>query len=187
MDLGAVGPWAGVAIGVLGAGGGVWGWLSTRTTAKAAAGPAQTSAEGTLLAAQAAFQEALTRTSDTFADVTERLLAVQRDEIQRLEVRVEDLEELVTHFVARYAEKNRKAVSHVSDEAMAILRAYSWPGNVRELEHSIERAVAMTSTTVLFRRISRRRSASETGCRERPPARARARGPRRVRLRPRTK
>lgn len=93
MDLGAVGPWAGVAIGVLGAGGGVWGWLSTRTTAKAAAGPAQTSAEGTLLAAQAAFQEALTRTSNTFADVTERLLAVQRDEIQCLEVRVEDLED----------------------------------------------------------------------------------------------
>lgn len=93
MDLGAVGPWAGVAIGVLGAGGGVWGWLSTRTTAKAAAGPAQTSAEGTLLEAQAAFQEALTRTSNTFADVTEQLLAVQRDEIQRLEVRVEDLED----------------------------------------------------------------------------------------------
>jgi transcriptional regulator of acetoin/glycerol metabolism len=30
------------------------------------------------------------------------------------------------------------------------LRGYAWPGNVRELEHAIERAVAMTNTSILF-------------------------------------
>jgi len=32
---------------------------------------------------------------------------------------------------------------------MAALVAYDWPGNVRELEHAIERAVALTSNSVL--------------------------------------
>lgn len=71
-------------------------------------------------------------------------------ELPPLRERMEDLPDLVGHFVGRFAEKNKKAVSHVSDEAMALLGAYSWPGNIRELEHAIERAIAMTSTTVLF-------------------------------------
>ena len=71
-------------------------------------------------------------------------------ELPPLRGRMEDLPDLVGHFLARFAEKNKKAVSHVSDEAMALLRSYTWPGNIRELEHAIERAVAMTNTTVLF-------------------------------------
>jgi len=67
-----------------------------------------------------------------------------------LRERMEDLQDLVDHFLVRYADKNNKAVSHVSEEAMQLLRAYAWPGNIRELEHAIERAVAMTNTTVLF-------------------------------------
>ena len=71
-------------------------------------------------------------------------------EIPPLRERLEDLPDLVGHFLARFAEKNKKAVSHVSDDAMKLLQRYSWPGNVRELEHAIERAVAMTNSTVLF-------------------------------------
>jgi DNA-binding NtrC family response regulator len=71
-------------------------------------------------------------------------------ELPSLRERMEDLPDLVGHFLAYYAEKNHKPVSHVSDEAMALLRGYSWPGNVRELEHAIERAVAMASSNVLF-------------------------------------
>lgn len=63
---------------------------------------------------------------------------------------MEDLPHLVEHFLARYADQNKKTVSHVSNEAMLLLKNYSWPGNIRELEHAIERAVAMTNTTVLF-------------------------------------
>lgn len=63
--------------------------------------------------------------------------------------RVEDLPELVNHFLAHCSAQNKK-VSHISPEAMQLLLHYSWPGNVRELEHSIERAVAMCSGAVLF-------------------------------------
>lgn len=71
-------------------------------------------------------------------------------EIPPLRERREDLPDLVSYFLAVYSEKNKKRVSHVSDEAMVILRNYFWPGNIRELEHAIERAVAMTNTSILF-------------------------------------
>jgi DNA-binding NtrC family response regulator len=82
-------------------------------------------------------------------DLYYRLKVVQI-ELPPLRERLEDLPELVTHFVGRFAERMGKAVSHVSEEAMALLCAYPWPGNVRELEHAIERAVTMTRTTVLY-------------------------------------
>jgi DNA-binding NtrC family response regulator len=85
-----------------------------------------------------------------FREVIYYRLKVISIELPPLRERMEDLPDLVGHFVARFAEKNKKAVSHVSDEAMALLRTYGWPGNIRELEHSIERAIAMTSTDVLF-------------------------------------
>lgn len=67
-----------------------------------------------------------------------------------LRERLEDLSDLVEHFLALYSGRNAKPISHVSDEAMALLRSYSWPGNIRELEHAIERATALTSANVLY-------------------------------------
>jgi DNA-binding NtrC family response regulator len=64
--------------------------------------------------------------------------------------RMEDLPILVSHFVCLYAEANGKKISHVSPEAMELLKRHSWPGNVRELENSIARAVAMCHGAVLF-------------------------------------
>ncbi len=93
--------------------------------------------------------ESLVRSGKFREDLYYRLKVISI-ELPPLRERIEDLPELIDHFVARYAEKNRKKVSHVSDEAMAVLKSYNWPGNIRELEHSIERAVAMTNTTVLF-------------------------------------
>lgn len=71
-------------------------------------------------------------------------------ELPPLRRRMEDLPELVGHFLALYADKNKKKISHMADETMELLQAYSWPGNVRELEHAIERAVAMSTSNVLF-------------------------------------
>jgi transcriptional regulator with PAS, ATPase and Fis domain len=71
-------------------------------------------------------------------------------ELPPLRERMEDLGELVGHFLARYASRNKKLVSHVSEEGMALLQGYAWPGNIRELEHAIERAVAMTGSQVLY-------------------------------------
>jgi len=52
---------------------------------------------------------------------------------------------LLTHFfVARYAAKIGRRITHVPAEVMARLAAYPWPGNVRELENVIERAVILS-------------------------------------------
>jgi transcriptional regulator of acetoin/glycerol metabolism len=40
-------------------------------------------------------------------------------------------------------------VSGITPEAMALLVAYDWPGSIRELEHAIERAVALTTSSVV--------------------------------------
>ncbi|MCB9254485.1 MAG: sigma-54-dependent Fis family transcriptional regulator [Bdellovibrionaceae bacterium] len=70
--------------------------------------------------------------------------------IPPLRERVDDIEELVYHFLFRQASDENKTVNYVSDEAIALLKAYHWPGNVRELEHAISHAVSMTTTPVLF-------------------------------------
>jgi two-component system response regulator AtoC len=67
-----------------------------------------------------------------------------------LRERMDDLPDLVSHFLGINAEKTGKRISHIAPEAMELLQGYEWPGNIRELEHAIERAVAMTRTTVLY-------------------------------------
>ena len=66
-----------------------------------------------------------------------------------LRERREDIPLLAEHFLRRYAERNDKHISHLTDDAMVLLMDYPWPGNIRELEHCIERAVALASGTVL--------------------------------------
>ena len=58
-----------------------------------------------------------------------------------LRERVEDIPQLVTHFVERFAKKQQKTISTIPNNVMQQLEKYSWPGNVRELENVIERAV----------------------------------------------
>jgi DNA-binding NtrC family response regulator len=60
-----------------------------------------------------------------------------------LRERQEDVEPLVTLFLTRYAEQNRRAVHRVHPEAMQLLRGHDWPGNVRELQNYVERAVIL--------------------------------------------
>ncbi|MBV9494615.1 MAG: sigma-54-dependent Fis family transcriptional regulator [Acidobacteria bacterium] len=57
--------------------------------------------------------------------------------------RREDIPLLVTHFLDKYAEENRRKVREVTPEAMRMLMDHTWPGNVRELENAIERAVVL--------------------------------------------
>jgi two-component system response regulator AtoC len=82
-------------------------------------------------------------------DLYYRLKVIQI-ELPPLRDRIGDLPDLVNHFVNLFSERTRKKISHISEEAMRLLIRYHWPGNVRELEHAIERAVAMTRTTVLY-------------------------------------
>ncbi len=66
-----------------------------------------------------------------------------------LRERAGDIALLVGHFVDHYARRMNKSVSSVSSEAMEAMLNYSWPGNVRELQNVIERAVILSTGTVL--------------------------------------
>ena len=60
--------------------------------------------------------------------------------------RREDIPLLVSHFLDKYSEENKRKVREVTPDAMRILMDHSWPGNVRELENTIERAVVLCTT-----------------------------------------
>jgi two-component system nitrogen regulation response regulator NtrX len=60
-----------------------------------------------------------------------------------LRERREDIPELVSHFLARFAAERRMAPPTISDEAMAALQAHDWPGNVRQLRNIIERTIIL--------------------------------------------
>ncbi len=67
-------------------------------------------------------------------------------EVPPLRERKEDIAILVGHFIGKYARKNDRNVTALTDETLAILRAYDYPGNVRELENIIENAVVLAQT-----------------------------------------
>ncbi|HEY3498854.1 MAG TPA: sigma 54-interacting transcriptional regulator [Polyangiaceae bacterium] len=61
-----------------------------------------------------------------------------------LRERPEEIEPLVSAFLAAAIRQlDRKERLSVSDEAMAVLKAYPWRGNVRELKNVVERAVIL--------------------------------------------
>jgi len=68
-----------------------------------------------------------------------------------LRERIDDVPMLVRHFVCKHAARNRKAIEALDDGVIASLQEYHWPGNVRELENTIERAVVLTTGSVIAR------------------------------------
>lgn len=66
-----------------------------------------------------------------------------------LRERPDDIVVLAGHFMRRYTQKYRRAVTKLSASCLAKLRSYRWPGNVRELEHAFERAIIMCESSTL--------------------------------------
>lgn len=66
-----------------------------------------------------------------------------------LRVRREDIPLLAHHFLAVAGRRMGKAVKGLSEEALALLRAYEYPGNIRELENAVEQAVAFTTSSLI--------------------------------------
>lgn len=58
--------------------------------------------------------------------------------VPSLRERVEDIQLLTEHFLAR-AERDGLPVREFDKDAMELIRAYSWPGNVRQLENTVRR------------------------------------------------
>ena len=69
-------------------------------------------------------------------------------ELPSLRERADDIADLATHFVEKFCGPTGRELS-ISESAMKLLERYSWPGNVRELEHTIERAVALETSTAI--------------------------------------
>jgi two-component system response regulator HydG len=61
-----------------------------------------------------------------------------------LRERREDIPLLASAFLRKLAQKNGKALTGFTPDALAALESYRWPGNVRELEHAVERAVVLS-------------------------------------------
>jgi arginine utilization regulatory protein len=61
--------------------------------------------------------------------------------IPPLRSRVDDIEELVQHFLVRLNSSFGTYVKGVSSEVKELFHHYSWPGNVREMEHLLEGAM----------------------------------------------
>ena len=66
-----------------------------------------------------------------------------------LKDRVEDVEILTNHFLAKTAVEVGGAIKRLSASALAMLQSYTWPGNVRELQNLIEQAVVFSEGSVI--------------------------------------
>ncbi len=69
--------------------------------------------------------------------------------IPPLRERISDIPVLVENYLIRFNHKYAKNISKVPKKNMELLQNYSWPGNIKELENVIERAVILSSTSLL--------------------------------------
>ena len=61
-----------------------------------------------------------------------------------LRERLEDIEPLATHFIARFAAEAGKRIAGISGPALDLLKGYNWPGNIRQLENVVYRAIVLS-------------------------------------------
>ena len=66
-----------------------------------------------------------------------------------LRERKQDIKLLVHHFLAKHADRLKRPLPRVADDAIASLEAYGFPGNVRELSHIVERAMLLAREGVV--------------------------------------
>lgn len=64
-------------------------------------------------------------------------------EMPPLRERGEDIAELASFFLEKYAKKYGKPTLSIGTRTFDKLQKYEWPGNIRELQHAIEKAVIM--------------------------------------------
>jgi formate hydrogenlyase transcriptional activator len=69
--------------------------------------------------------------------------------IPALRERPDDIPLLVRYFAEKFARQMQKRIESIPTESMTRLQQWDWPGNVRELENLIERAVILSTGSVL--------------------------------------
>ena len=66
-----------------------------------------------------------------------------------LRERTDEITPLAQIFIAKFAEKYRRNVKGLSDEAIELLKGHFWSGNIRELSNCIEKAVILSENDLL--------------------------------------
>lgn len=79
----------------------------------------------------------------TFREDLYYRLNVLRLHVPPLRERIQDIPDLVRHFMRQSSARLEKSVRTITDDALKCLKTHPWPGNVRELENVIERLVAL--------------------------------------------
>lgn len=70
-------------------------------------------------------------------------------EVPPLRDRVDDIPILANYFLKFHSERYGRHGLKISTHALEKLANHTWPGNVRELQHTIEKAVIMSDSSVL--------------------------------------
>lgn len=92
--------------------------------------------------------EALVRDAKFREDLYYRL-NVFSIKLPPLRERLDDLNELVMHFVGCFKSEFGKGRIHIEQEVFSILKLHSWPGNMRELQSVIKHALAHAMGSVI--------------------------------------
>jgi len=66
-----------------------------------------------------------------------------------LRERTEDIPLLAEHFLQEYSRRMDKRIDTIPESTMQSLQRHPWPGNVRELQNFIERAVILSTGSIL--------------------------------------
>lgn len=72
-------------------------------------------------------------------------------QLPALRERLEDIPELVLHFVQKICRNEQIPVKSVPREIVTWLGTFSWPGNIRQLENLVESAIAMSANRSTLR------------------------------------
>ena len=66
-----------------------------------------------------------------------------------LRERSADIPRLAEYFVQKFSARLNKPIATIPEEVMECLKSHDWPGNIRELQNFIERAVVLSTGSVL--------------------------------------
>ncbi|MEX0887715.1 MAG: sigma-54 dependent transcriptional regulator [Phycisphaeraceae bacterium] len=63
--------------------------------------------------------------------------------------RLDDVDALASHFLARAAKREGREPKQLTEDAVEVMRRYGWPGNVRELQNICERASVLARGSMI--------------------------------------
>lgn len=66
-----------------------------------------------------------------------------------LRERIEDIPELVSHFVSQFSSDSAIKPKEISKDVISVFKKYEWRGNIRELKNAVERIMIMVPSQIV--------------------------------------